>query len=212
MNVKKLPSLLCLLLAVAVSSTAIYLGFTANTRQPTLLREDKQARQAAEQLVDCLSSGDFQGAGGCLQGVTGLVLPQEGEDAAGLLWRHYRESLSGELIGEVYLDAQGCCQDAVFRGADLDALTRRMRALAPGLLTQRIEQAEDPAEIYNEDLSLREALIDDLLLQAAQMAVEETQKTWECRVRLRLTYADGVWQVQPDPALLEILSGRMENS
>lgn len=205
---KKLPSLLCLLLAILVSASAINLGFTANGRPARILREEEDARGVAAQLVDCLDAGDFRRAGDYLQG--SLVLPrEEGADAATLLWNYYRESLTGELIGQPYLDARGYYQDAVFRAVDLDELTCRMKELAPGLVTRRIETAEDPNQIYNKDLSLREELIADLLCEAAQKAMAEKTEMRECRVQLRLCYENGAWFVQPDQTLMDILAGRM---
>ena len=212
MKYRKLPSLVCLLLATLVSTAAIYLGFTAAKRPARLLLEEEGARAVAAQLVECLSGGDFQQARDFLYGSPSLVLPQQaGEDAAALLWNHYRESLSGELVGEPYLTAQGYYQDAVFRGADLDGLTRRMKELAPGLAAEEIESAEDPSQVYNEDLTFREDFIAGLLLDAAQKAMGAAPRTRECRVRLRLCYGDGRWAVQPDQALLDILAGMMEN-
>lgn len=211
MNLRKLLSLTCLLLAILCAATAAYLGFTESARSPRILREDPEARLAASRLMECLCAGQFRQAGAFLQGQPSLALPQEeGDDAQTLLWNHYRRSLTGELTGEPYLTGQGYFQDAVLRTADLTALTRRMKALAPGLLTQRIEEAEDPAQIYTADLSLREELIADLLRQAAQTAIEQSSPTQEVRLRLRLCYDQDAWRVQPDQALMDILAGRME--
>lgn len=212
MKIKKLPSLLSLLLAIPVAAAAIYLGFKADTLPAGILRQDSSACLAASGLVDSLSAGDFQQAGDYLQGSPSLFLPQKKqEDAMTLLWNYYCRSLSGQLIGEPYVCAQGYFQDAVFYTADLDGLTRRMKELAPGLVAERIESAQEPSQVYNEDLSLREELIDSVLCSAARKAIQEKPQPRECRVRLQLVYEDTRWLIRPDQALLNILAGNMEN-
>lgn len=211
MKSNRFLSILSLALAVPTAIAAVYMGFTAQYRPAKLLWSEPGAKATASALVETLSTGDFARGGSYLRGNPQLILPEEHMDAASVLWEYYREHLTAELTGEPYLSSQGYCQDAVFSVPDLDGLSRRMKEIAPELVTQRIMQARELSEIYNEDYSFREDLISEILMASARSAIEEGADAKRCPVQLRLIYADDRWQVLPDQALMDILAGKMEN-
>ena len=90
---------------------------------------------------------------------------------------------------------------------DLNALTERIGVLAPEILQQRIESAEDVSEIYDETNSYRQELTDWVLLEAIRRALAEPVVQKEQKLSLQLVYDGGQWKVRPDQALLELLSG-----
>ena len=205
-------SVLSLLLAVPAAAAALYMGMTADSRPAKLLWSEPGARAAASALVETLSTGDFQKGSDFLYGTTQLILPEgEGQDASALLWNHYCENLTGGLVGEPYLSPRGYCQDAVFYVPDLDTLTRRMKELAPELVTRRIVEARELSDVYDADYSFRQDLISEVLVEAARSAIAQEPERKVCQVQLRLVYEKDRWLIQPDQALLDILAGKMEN-
>ena len=205
-------SVLSLLLAVPAAASALYMGMTADSRPAKLLWSEPGARAAASALVETLSTGDFQKGCDFLYGTTQLILPEgEGQDASALLWNHYCENLTGGLVGEPYLSPRGYCQDAVFYVPDLDALTRRMKELAPELVTRRIVEARELSDVYDADYSFRQDLISEVLVEAARIAIAQEPERKVCQVQLRLVYEKDRWLIQPDQALLDILAGKMGN-
>ena len=212
MKSNRIFSVLSLLLAVPAAAAALYMGMTADSRPAKLLWSEPGARAAASALVETLSTGDFQKGCDFLYGTTQLILPEgEGQDASALLWNHYCENLTGGLVGEPYLSPRGYCQDAVFYVPDLDGLTRRMKELAPELVTRRIVEARELSDVYDADYSFRQDLISEVLVEAARSAIAQEPERTVCQVQLRLVYEKDRWLIQPDQALLDILAGNMEN-
>ena len=205
-------SVLSLLLAVPAAAAALYMGMTADSRPAKLLWSEPGARAAASALVETLSTGDFQKGCDFLYGTTQLILPEgEGQDASALLWNHYCENLTGGLVGEPYLSPRGYCQDAGLYEPDLDTLTRRMKELAPELVTRRIVEARELSDVYDADFSFRQDLISEVLTEAARSAIAQEPERKVCQVQLRLVYEKDRWLIQPDQALLDILAGKMGN-
>ena len=114
-------------------------------------------------------------------------------------------------MGEPYLSPRGYCQDAVFYVPDLDTLTRRMKELAPELVTRRIVEARELSDVYDADFSFRQDLISEVLTEAARSAIAQEPERKVCQVQLRLVYEKDRWLIQPDQALLDILEGKMGN-
>lgn len=212
MKSNRIFSVLSLLLAVPAAAAALYAGVTAASRPAKLLWSEPGARAAASALVETLSAGDFRKGSDYLYGTTQLILPEgEDRDASALLWNHYCENLTGGLVGEPYLSPRGYCQDAVFYVPDLDALTRRMKELAPELVTRRIVEARELSDVYDADFSFRQDLISEVLVEAARSAIAQEPERKVCQVQLRLVFEKDRWLIQPDQALLDILAGKMEN-
>ena len=91
------------------------------------------------------------------------------------------------------------------RGADFESGNLIQRAKA--LLEAKAAAAEDKTEIYNEDNSYRNELVDQALNDAVTQALSEDAQTVTRDVTLGLIYQDGAWWVVPDQALLQIISG-----
>lgn len=211
MKSNRVLSIISLILAVPMAAAALYGGFTAQNRPAKLLWSEPGVKATAEALVETLSAGNFAQGSQYLRGNPQLLLPEEEPGAGGMLWVYYRQHLRGELTGEPYLSTQGYCQNALFTVPDLDGLTLRMKEIAPELVTQRIVQAQELSEIYNEDYSFREDLISEILVEAAYSAIAEGIPQKQYPVQLRLVYQNDRWQVLPDQPLLDILAGKMEN-
>ena len=177
---------------------------------PEILELDPAAGETARAFLNAAAGGDLALAGEKLLGKPQLTVPeQDDEDSAWLLWNYYYANLTARAEGEVYA-AQGLRQDAVFTVPDLNRVMERMGVLAPEILKEYVESAEDVSQVYDETGGYREELTDRVLLEAARRAMAESAATKELRLSLGLSYEDGLWYVRPDQALLDILAGALE--
>ena len=90
---------------------------------------------------------------------------------------------------------------------DVSGVTAAVPQRAKALLEAKAAAAEDKTEIYNEDNSYRNELVDQALNDAVTQALSEDAQTVTRDVTLGLIYQDGAWWVVPDQALLQIISG-----
>jgi hypothetical protein len=90
---------------------------------------------------------------------------------------------------------------------DLDSVTANLRDRARSSMEERIAQAEDTDDIYDENNEYREEFVMAALYDAAREALEQDarQITWE--LTLNLVYENGQWWIMPDQALLRAISG-----
>ncbi len=201
---------LCLALGLILGGFTVWLSLDAPKEDPVILELDPAAGETAAAFLQEISQGELDLAGEKLLGTPKLSGPEEDEkDPAWLLWNYYYSHMTCTPQGELYA-GRGLRQDAVVSAPDLNAITERIGALAPGILQQRIESAEDVSEIYDETNSYRQELTDWVLLEATCRALAEPVTPKEQTLSLQLVYDGGQWKVRPDQALLELLSGGLE--
>lgn len=201
---------LCLALGLVLGGFTVWLSLDAPKEVPVILELDPAAGETADAFLQEVSRGELDLAGEKLLGAPVLSGPAENEtDPAWLLWSFYYSHMICTPQGEPYA-GRGLQQDAVVSVPDLNAITERIGTLAPGILQQRIESAEDVSEIYDETNSYRRELTDWVLLEATRQALTEPVTQKEQKLSLQLVYDGGQWKVRPDQALLELLSGGLE--
>lgn len=198
---------LCLALGLTLGRFTLWLSLEAPKADPVILELDPAAEETAENFLQEISQGALDLAGEKLSGEPDLSGPAEDEtDPAWLLWNYYYTNMTCTPQGQPYA-GRGLQQDAIVSVPDLNALTERIGVLAPEILQQRIESAEDVSEIYDETNSYRQELTDWVLLEAIRRALAEPVVQKEQKLSLQLVYDGGQWKVRPDQALLELLSG-----
>ena len=199
-----------LALGLTLGAFTLWLSLEAPKADPVILELDPAAGETADDFLREISQGELDLAGEKLLGTPNLSGPVENQtDPAWLLWNYYYSNMTCTPQGEPYA-GRGLQQDAVVSAPDLNALTERIGGLAPGILQQRIESAEDVSEIYDETNSYRQELTDWVLLEATRQAIAEPVVKKEQKLSLQLVYDGGQWKVRPDQALLELLSGGLE--
>ena len=99
----------------------------------------------------------------------------------------------------IYQTAQVTCMDI---GQTLSGLGQR----AGALLTQKLDEQEDPTALLGEDGQIPQTLRDEIRMQALQEALAEPE-TMTAQITFQLIEQDGQWWVLPDQALLDVLSG-----
>ena len=206
--IKKLFALLLALVGICSAAAVIHIGMNYTDQNPRLLSLPTVARSKVVAMMDAVCDGDYNTAGDCMLGKPSLGVDREAADRVGvLIWDAFQESLGYELVGECYTTADGLAQDITITGLDIQSVTAQLRDRSQALLEQRVADAEDTAEIYDEKNEYREDFVMDVLYDAAVQALEEdaTDKTVE--LTIKLSYSDGSWWVIADENLLNAISG-----
>lgn len=196
--------------ALAAAGLGVWLAADNRDAAPVLVREDPAARQTAQALLDAVCAGDYETAGGMMLGSPELGVDRPAQDAVGvLLWDAYQQSLSFAPVGGCYATASGVAYDYTVRYMDLDSVTGVLRERSQTLLSQRVEQAEDMSEVYDENNEYREAFVMEVLRDAARQALAEDADYIERSFTVNLVYRDGCWWAVADDELLSAVSGSL---
>lgn len=192
---------------MALSLGMISLGLNAS---PRLVEVPQGAVDQSQALADALTAGDFASAGKVLYGQPELRVEVDTQTLAGQkVWQAYLNSLNCELTGACYATDTGIARDATITALDVSGVADDIGVRTHALMTQRVEAAEDMDELYDEAGSFRRDLVEELLLEAVDQALDEgTWITYD--VTLTLIQREGQWWVAPDQALLQALSGGVD--
>lgn len=173
-----------------------------------MVKYPQEAMDRAEKLLDCIEAGDYAGASEVLYGQPNLGVDREpGDEVGKMVWSAFLDSLSCETKGKCYASDKGLACDAVVTGLDITTVMETLTERTHTLLTQRIEQATDMEELYDEENNFRQELVNQVLHQAVELAIREDGELVSRDVTLELVYQDGQWWVVPDRALLQAISG-----
>lgn len=190
---------ICLMVGTAV------LCFASLDAAPKVVEQPEQARLCAEEFVDAVCHGDFEAVQNRMLGQPDLGLDRAPEDGVNrLIWDAFVDSLSGTLYRGSYTTDTGLAWDMTVTFLDISAVTDAMTAKAGEVLSQR--QAQSGEDLLDEDGQYPEALVQEVLLEAARLALEEAVPVTR-ELTLNLVFQDGRWWVTGDKALLEVLSG-----
>ena len=166
------------------------------------------AVECSEDLMNALADGDCAAAGNVLYGQPDLGVDREPADEVGqMIWTAFLGSISYEFKGDCYATDSGIARDATITAMDIPSVTDAVSQHAHALLTARVENATDMAELYDEENNFREDLVADVLSEAVVRALAENAETVTRDVTLNLICRDGQWWVVPDQALLQTISG-----
>lgn len=166
------------------------------------------AAACSEALREAVNDGDFGGIGAVIYGQPDLGVERLPETAEGeLIWDAFQFSLSMEFRGECYATDTGLARDAVITALDIPSVTEKLGQRAHALLTTRVENAEDMAELYDNTNNFREELVAEVMELALEQGLRQDSHTVTREVTLTLVNRDGKWWILPDQALLTALSG-----
>ena len=80
-------------------------------------------------------------------------------------------------------------------------------AAAKALLEQRVDEAEDLDDVYDENLQYREDFVMDVLYDAAAKALKEDATTTTINLTVKMNYQNEKWWIIADRDLLDAISG-----
>lgn len=205
-----LISAFLLAMGTAVAYATVHLCLNYSNELPMLLAPPDSATGQVETMLNRVCNGDYDGASQLLLGTPDLGVEPEEQDALGTrLWNEFVGSMDYELIGECYTTEDGLAQDIVFRCMDMTSVTENLGARSQALMEQRVQEAEDIAQIYDENYNYREDFVMDVLRDAVEAALEEDARESTVSLTVNLKYQGGNWWIVADTALLDAISGGM---
>ena len=189
---------------------SIVTSFAALNKPAKAVKPTREANDFAQLVLGALEDGDFTAVEGYLYGKPSLGLDREPATAEGKqIWNAYRDSITVTADEgccaegtTIYQTAQVTCMDI---GQTLSGLEQR----AGALLTQKLDEQEDPTALLGEDGQIPQTLRDEIRMQALQEALAEPE-TMTAQITFQLIEQDGQWWVLPDQALLDVLSGAVK--
>ena len=208
--VRKIIGALFLLLALGLGAAGTQLALTNLEADPILLEVPEEARAQALNLLDAMCSGDYAAVSQRLYGQPDLGMNRKPADDVGeLFFDAYAKSLRYELIRDCYATADGVALDVRITALDIGAVLPLLRQQAQDLLEQRVEEAEDVSQVYNENGEYLESLVEEVLRTSAAQVVERgsdvsTELTLEC------VFKDGQWWILPEDTLLDIIGCKLD--
>lgn len=204
-------AMLCLA-GLAVAAGTVWIGMEYKEAIPILLKPAEGAQNRAETLLEAVCDGDYTTAGSMIMGNPNLGVDREAADPAGvLIWKALTESMSYELVGDCYTTESGLAQSVRVSYLDLSSVTKDLRTRAQTLLENRVQNAEDITDVYDENNEYREDFVMEVLYNAVEEALQQDAQEISMEFTMNMVYRDGEWWVVSDSTLLKAISGGIVN-
>lgn len=195
-------------IGLGAAAAAVFLSMEFVNAKPLLLTPPDEARSKVIMLMDAVAEGDYEEASQSIYGTPDLGVGREAADHVGILiWDAFEGSVTYELLGECYTTDQGLAQDVTITCLDIASVTTNLKERSQTLLEQRVAEAADVSEIYDENNDYREDFVMEVLHDAVVDALEEDARNMTMELIVNLSYRDGKWWVVADEALLNAISG-----
>lgn len=208
MKIAKFFSGLLGVIGIAVLVFTMVLAFVSLDAETVLLTPPGEALERAETMMDAVAAGDYASAGQLMYGQPDLGADREPADKVGqLVWDSFTDSISYEFVGECYATDSGISQNVSITCLELSSVMSNLKTRVNTLLNERIAQATEMSQLYDEENNFREDLVEEVLQQAVTAALQEDAQSVTREVTLSLAYREGQWWVVPDAALLNAISG-----
>ena len=206
--VKNLCSFLLAAIGLGAAAAAIFLSMNFVDAKPILLTPPDVARSKVIMLMNAVTEGNYEEASQTIYGTPNLGVDREAGDPVGvMIWEAFEGSVTYELVGDCYTTDLGLAQDLTVTCMDVTSVTANLKERSQTLLEQRVAEAEDISEIYDEKNEYREDVVMEVLRDAIQEALTEDVKTMTVDLTVNLSYQDGKWWIVADEALYHVISG-----
>ena len=207
----KLSKILAALFGVAgvcAAGLCISLSFQNMNASPVLVEQPESAREQVVTLMEAVSRNDYEGASKVIQGNPVFGADREPADAvSAMIWDAFVESVSYELVGDLYATDSGVAQNIVVTTLDMGSVTANLKERSEKLLEQRVAAAEDPDEVYDENNEYREDFVMQVLYDATVAALNADARNVQHEVTINMIYENGQWWIVSDSALLSAITG-----
>jgi len=173
-----------------------------------ILEMPQDAVNTSESFARCLNVGDLPGAAQLIYGQPDLGvegMPEDPETAH--FWHVFVSTISFEYTGKCQPADSGLTRTASVTTLDIAAVMEALPERIQTLVNQKIASAESLTEVYDETGGFQEELVEQILWDALDQALDQTAGTITREVSIKLIYRDGKWWVVPDQALLQAISG-----
>jgi len=164
----------------------------------------------ADALVQALDEGNLSQAAKLMYGQPDFGAEGVPSDArSAMLWEKYQQDMACESASKLYLKDADFVRDITLTVLDTASIIDAVPARAKVLLEQKVAQAQDMAELYDAENNFRADLVDRVMQQALEQAIQENAQYITCQATVKFICRDGQWWAVPDTALLNALSGGM---
>ena len=203
-----IASVLLAAVGLSAAAAAVYLCTQFVNAKPMLLTPPDVARSKVIMMMNAVSEGNYEEASQSIYGTPSLGVDREAADEVGvMIWDAFQGSITYELQGECYTTEQGLAQNVSITCMDVTSVTVNLKERSQTLLEQRVAEAVDISEIYDENNDYREDFVMAVLRDAVEDALEEDARMMTMELTVNLSYQDGKWWVVADEALLDAISG-----
>lgn len=208
MKSSKIISTLFGILGLIAAVVSIFLSFLYMDASPVLVEQPETAAAQVAEMMEAVCRNDYAAASQMIKGNPDFGVDREPEDAvSALIWDAFVSSVSYELEGELYATDSGVAQDISITTMDIASVTDVLKDRSTVLLEQRMEAAEDPDEVYDENNDYREDFVMQVLYDAAEDALKEDASTVTQAVTINMVYENDQWWIVADSQLLSAISG-----
>lgn len=210
MKIARIFSAVVGVLGAAVMVFSVILCLCSLDAEPKLKELPEGAVACAQELQQAVAKADFEAISRCLYGHPNLGAEEKMTDTAGkTLWEAFEDSLSLTYEGSCYATNSGIGCNAVVTSLDVASVAQSLSGHAHALMTQRVAQAEEMEELYDENNNFRTDLVEEVLQQAMGKALENGE-TVKRNVTLTLVCENGQWYAVADEAFLQAISGGLK--
>lgn len=211
MRASKVISFIFGILGTALMLLTVFLSLTSLDGEVRMTETPTQATACTEQFMKALAQGDYPAAEALMYGDSTLGAPREASSQEGKqVWNAYAKSFSYKFNGGCYGSGNGICRDVTITTLDITSVSEALPLRAEVILEKRKADAQEVNNmnlVYEEDGSVKETVMDDIIRTAITQALAEDAKTITTTVTLELVNENGAWQVVPGNELLKAVSG-----
>lgn len=191
----------------AAVAAVIFICLHFTNALPILTFSPDVPRETVSAMMDNICSGDFKEAESYILSNPDLGIKDPEDEISAIIWDAFVDSMTYSFSCDCHTTEDGLTQRITFTCLDITSVTANLRERSQALLTQRVEEAEDVSEIYDERNEYRGDVVREMLLQAVRDALREDSKMLTTEVDVNLIYQDGQWWIQADQELLDVLFG-----
>lgn len=196
------------LLGICVAAATVWLCLQVLDKEPVLLKEPTAAVEQVDKLFRAVCEDDYAAASKLLYGEPDLGGDREHmEKISALIWDAYVDSFRYELVGSCTPTDIGVAQQVKISCLDITSVTAGLQDRARQLLQQRVAEAEEVEEIYDENNNYRPDFVDGVVTDAAREALKEDASYLEAELTVELVYTAGQWWILPEQDLMHAISG-----
>ncbi len=208
MKISKVFAAIFSLLGTAICVLTVLLCLNNLNKPPVLAQTPQLAVNRVESLFQALCSDDYAAASAMIYGnpeLGGSAAEESG--ISDTIWAAFVDSLGYSLVGECYATDSGIAQKVQVSYLDIASVTDVLQERSRELLQQQVLEAEDMAEVYDENNEYRQDFVDQVVLQAARDTLKQDARYMETELTIHLAYTQGQWWILSDDALMQIISG-----
>ena len=208
MKISKFFAGMFALLGIAVAAATVWLCLQSLDKEPVLLRRPDAAVSRVDDLFRSGSEDDYTAASRLIYGEPDLGGDREHmEKISAMIWDAYVDSFRYELVGDCVPTDIGGAQQVTVTYLDITGVTDGLQDRSRALLQQRVAEAEDVEDIYDENNNYRPDFVDGVVTDAAREALREDASYLETELTVELVYVKGQWWILADQALMQAISG-----